>query len=1071
MLARIFRSLVALATIIVVYQCYVLLAVPLLEPPQTARAVSPVTEKEYAAAAQSVTRYQRLLANYFPAEHWSQKKPPMVLMNGPALLVLDRYERFEDGRVDIPQFALLIFPTPLEEGGAAPRDAIILEAPEGARLQFDDHFHLERGQVGQIVGGSFPGPIIIRSDMHEAGPADDLLIETSEIVMTSKLLYTNKPVRLRMGQNVGSGRELEIRLLEGPDARSNKLGVASLEILRDVRLRVDLKTGSLLPSELSGSHAEPATADLRRGNENARRGNELSAPAPPVDVTCTGPFHFDFVRYVASFDQNVKIRQLNSGGPGDALDAAQLDIHFAPKPMPVGAPPLAIETNRRQQTELSRLEPSLVVAQGEPVVITSPRLEAEARSRRIQLHLLDRRVTLDGGPDTVLVYGASVLKAPIIDYWHPAEDSATKIGRFRASGPGSLFHVRDRQRSDEVFQANWQSSVELGRSNGQPVFVLTGRPQVGMKGVGTLAADQLTLTFRELQGTTTDGTRGKLQLIPDRLAATSGVEITSPKLTARTEQLLAVFTSPTVQPEAPVTAANGDNTGAQAAASVAPAAPARSLAAQLSPSARAERPTSAYHIETDELQLGVTLSGRDATPSTIACEGNVVFREIPLVPTGKQPLELRGHQLTAGGLDMDAARIKIVGTAAAASDTAVYSAPGNGPYPGWVKLTGRGMTFHTAAVEIDQRENRLWSDGPGVATLLVTRDLEGRAAETPHPIEIRWRDGLNFDGKSAVFRGNIQGQGPDDALRCDLLIARLAAPIDFDAPKPGGDQAVADIAEIEFQGQPVIINHRSHDRNGPASHDRVQLAQLTINQQTGDVRGRGPGVIRSTRYGNALNGLGGLAAIGGQRPADPTTPPEPESKLIFLRTDFDGPLKGNLFTRMFEISDRVRTVLGPVDSWEQELDGSRPETLPPRSLTIECEVLRANEDPMSRLSPQPPGDPSQKHFGFVQLHAERDVRIDARSANLARLNAQADVATFDQGKQTILIKGEGRAATLRIQNRPGEPANPIHSNVTYSLGTKLPEFHGFQGAEFTMPSDPRTPIGPAAARGSAGPPR
>jgi hypothetical protein len=191
MLPRLLRSVIALATMIVVYQAYVLLAVPLLEPPLAVRNGSGPTDDTKAAAQQSVTKYQRLLSHYFPDDHWTQQKPPMVLMNGPALLVLNSYERFDDGRVDIPQFAVLIFPTPLEEGGEAPRDAIVLEAPQGANLQFDENFRLERGQVGQITRGTFPGPITIRSDMQEPGPSDDLLIETADLLMTTKLLYTN----------------------------------------------------------------------------------------------------------------------------------------------------------------------------------------------------------------------------------------------------------------------------------------------------------------------------------------------------------------------------------------------------------------------------------------------------------------------------------------------------------------------------------------------------------------------------------------------------------------------------------------------------------------------------------------------------------------------------------------------------------------------------------------------------------------------------------------------------------------------------------------------------------------
>jgi hypothetical protein len=1058
MLLRILRSVIALATIIVVYQAYVLVAVPLLEPPVAARRSRVVTEQDRAAADKAVTKYQRLLANYFPRDHWSQQQPPIVLMSGPALLVVNSYEPTNDGRVDISKFALLLFPTPQEEGGSAPRDAIILESPEGAELRFDENFRLERGQIGQITGGTFRGTITIRSDMKEPGPHDDLLIETSGLTLNSKLLYTPKPVRFRMGENVGSGRELEIRLLDAQDPSSNKMGVASLEILREVRLRVDLKTDNLLPSELSParSQAEPATADLRRGNEE---------PSPPVDLTCTGPFHFDFVRYVASFDQNVKIRQLDPTGPGFALDANQLDIHFAPRVPPGGALPQVTDPNRRQQAELGALAPALVVAQGEPVVVISPKLGAEARARRIQIHLDDRRVTLDGGHETALVYGPNVLKAPAIDYWHPAEDAASKIGRFRATGPGSLYYVIDEAKPDGKFRANWQTSVELGRANGQPVLALDGRPEVGVSGVGGLSSDQLRLTLRELQLPPKEGTtKPRLELVPDLLKAAGRVEIASPQLTARTEQLVTTFEL-----------LNQPPAGAAGPANPLPGQP-PGLAGPLNPATARENPTTAYHIETDRLRLGLVLRGRDAAPKAAVCDGNVVFREIPLVQTDKQPLEMRGAQLAATGLDSDAARIKILGARAIGQETDAYTSATTGELqsPGLVQINGRGMTFLTAAVEIDQPENRLWSDGPGQARILITKDLEGRASERPYPIDLHWEEGMEFDGKRAVFRGDIRGEGPDDRLRCRRMIARLAAPIEFNSPKPGGPQSAADVAEIEFQGQ-VIIDHHSRDREGLASHDRMQLESLTINQQTGDVRGRGPGVIRSTRLDNPTSGLGalgGIGALGGRSGANPDSASAGESKLMYLRTDFDGDLSGNLHTRMISAHERVRTVVGPVDSWEQELDGSRADTLPPKSLTINCDELRANEDPMARRAAAGRDAPGGSQFGPIQLHAVGNVQIDARAETEARLRAKAAVATYDQFKETIVIRGEGRPAELWIQARPGEPTHPIYTeSVTYPLDTRRPTFSGFTGGEFTMPVPPQNAARPATSRGPAPPAR
>ena len=160
---------------------------------------------------------------------------------------------------------MLMFPTPPHGDVAAPPDTIVLEAQQGARLLFDD-FHPELGRIGQITRGEFPGPIVIRSDMREPGPEDDLLVETSDLQMNTKLLYTASPVRFRMGQTVGGGRELEIRFLpdEHSQSKDNNLRIAgfdSLEIRREVRMRMQLDTASLLP----GGKREPSNNPLLQG--------------------------------------------------------------------------------------------------------------------------------------------------------------------------------------------------------------------------------------------------------------------------------------------------------------------------------------------------------------------------------------------------------------------------------------------------------------------------------------------------------------------------------------------------------------------------------------------------------------------------------------------------------------------------------------------------------------------------------------------------------------------------------------------------------------------------------------
>ena len=218
-----------------------------------------------------VTNFNCCCGIIFPKVIGRKQLPPKVFASSDerAMLVLDAYKRLElpaeNGQADaddkaesaaavqikIDRFALLIFPTPPREGITPPQDAIILEAPQGAVLQFDD-FRPEQGRIGQITRGQFPGRITIRSNMHDPGPDDDLLVETADLEMNTRRLFSISPVRFRMGQNVGAGQGLEIHFLADEHVQPHDTGLKfagldSLEIDREVRMRLQLETESLLP--------------------------------------------------------------------------------------------------------------------------------------------------------------------------------------------------------------------------------------------------------------------------------------------------------------------------------------------------------------------------------------------------------------------------------------------------------------------------------------------------------------------------------------------------------------------------------------------------------------------------------------------------------------------------------------------------------------------------------------------------------------------------------------------------------------------------------------------------------
>jgi hypothetical protein len=1031
-----------------------------MEPPLALRNQPRAGATEFDAGNNVATHYQLLLSNYFPKDHWSQKRPPKVIANSTEqfMLVFDEFKRREgreqkaDGstttRVDIERIAVMIFPTPPRAGITPPRDAVIMEAPQGAYLEFDE-FRPEVAKIGQILRGEFPGPIRIHSKMKEEGPEDDLLIEVSDLAMNTKLLYTSKPgspVSFRMGSNVGTGTELEIRFLADDGVKANAsglkiAGIDSLEIRRDVRLRLALDASNLLPGVKNETSTQGNAADAA-GPTVQVADAKLVAPIekPPVEVSCSGPFTFDCVRFVASLDHDVQLRQMKLDGPSDQLTCSRLDVHFAPKASP-GADPSTASAPRSQR-DISNLEPMAIVAEGHPAVINSPENSAQARGDRIRIGLKDSSVQISGGNDAMLEFGPNILQAPAIYYQHPSKDEQTAIGRFQANGPGSLRYVIDEHKPDQVLQAQWQTGVMLRRDKGQPLLILDEPPADGVKragqaklsfaDTGSLAADQIFMYLRELEGSGEDGIalnggggkKSKLRLAPDRLLATGSVEIASPTFTGHTKYFSTSFR---IQPEDSSDPAKDNASNAK-----------RDAGGLNRSGAMMGRPAQMYHLNADQMQLDVLMRGKAANPVTLACDGNIVLREVQLVQTQDQPLEICGAQLLVEQLDTNAPHVTLTG-----------AAPGQAPGSAPAQLSGRGVTMLVDKLEADGSNNRVWSNGPGKATMLVTRNMTGQGQKptAPFPVDLSWQNGFEFDGQTALFKQGIVVAGMESTLHCDQLAAKLASKIQIGQPI---NEATMNPSEIECSGQ-VNIESITRDDKGVTSHSRIELARLAINQQTGAITGTGPGIIRTTQFGS---GVAALAAPTGGAAIAALPKASTGSKLFFLRVDFHSGLDGNIYLRELTFHNRIRTVYGPVDSWQQELDLTKPESLPPDSLTLTCDDLRLNEDPLAARIVANSNDGIKKPIGPMQLKAMGNVSLAGQVQGQGDFNVQAAQASYDQYKDLFMLEGDMRTpAKLWRRNVTGQVGAPTEARqIQYTRSTGEIKVKGIQYFEIT-PTD------------------
>ena len=1096
MIRRLIRSTIVFVAVVLAYQAYLHLAVPVLEPPIVRKHGPRATRGEIQEGHLAVDRYQRFLASYFPAGHWTLVKKCIVIESGPVMLVLSDYERHDDGRIDLTECAVLLLPTPRQEGTTPPLDAIVLEAAQGAKLKFDDHFDPSRGQIGRLVKGEFPGTITIRSDMREPGPHDDLLVTTRDLRMNESVIMTDAEVSVRLGENVGGGKRMEIRLVKDPHAQFKKnglqiAGVQSLEIFEQVQLSLKMEGLDLLSDETKGvrtvqaaptgghsatgpyrlpsAYRETADRQVRivsntgpalgpATGESEQRpdvkwepvlkneapnvinpapgkavaglaGAQLAPPTAqtPLEVTCSGPFSFDFLNYKATFLRDVEVSQLSLQGPSDQLSCQELNIHFAPLDEK-GNPVHSLDEpdiSRRQRGEMGRLEPSMLEAIGNPVVVLSPTREAEARGQRLRLTLRERRLKLDGGR-VMLAYGRNEIHAPLLQYEHPKPEAASQVGKLWIAGPGWMRAVPSPEKPNETVEARWERvegaeySVRLVRKDNQPVLSIIGQPRIVAAGFGQISSNEMHVYLKEVPA---DGEEGpalevgssragveQMAILPDRLAATGRVEIQSPQLTGRTEELYAWFKSIAATPKSSANVVSSSTEQSQTGAP----------------------PGATYDIGAAKIQLEVALVGRQALPKNLSCDGQVVFRETSAVSGGEEPMTVRGEQVRVEGIDKGP-RITVAG-----------GGTGNDVTRGHATIVARGMTIAGDKIQLDQQANRMWIDGPGEADLTVTRDLLGQeAAGASYPVHIRWRGGLNFDGQAIEIHNDVFAEGPHDWLHTKRLTAKLTHAIKFGE---GQEQQRAEVAEI-ICTEGVALDHRTVDVQGQQSHERAQLHTLTINQVTGAIGGEGPGWVRSVHFGQAASMLAdpAVAAAGPKN-----------TQLNFLRVDFLRGIAGNLKVRELRFQGQVRAIYGPVDAWEQELFANEAGGLPEDTVTLESEELQINEDLVAhRAAAAQPGAP---RAGPFELKAEGNVRIEGGTAEHGKFTAIAHSASYIQDKDVFVLRGNGQApAALHLASKDGTTGAPSFGTITYYRKTGRVTASDLKPSSVSFPGQPPRP--------------
>jgi lipopolysaccharide export system protein LptA len=1027
---RLLHSAVACAIVVTAYWLYSLVAVPIIEP--TIAGPSGTNGEGGAYESGDSIRIRQFAALFAP-DAWELKNP-ITLENDRILLLLKNYKNSRDGsgKVELDCCTMIfLWDGPAEDEAQRIRQSVVLEAKQGAILQFDKPLDLPR--IGRLIGGTLMGPIVIRSQGKLPGPEDDLLIHTNDVQLNEREVWTPNPVEFRWGKNFGRGEDMRIRLLADPSKPAgafnapNVSGVETFELrhvrqlhLESVPAASSQSSGGAAPTSAAGPSLPPPSGE--RALPGSSRGqNEISpsvqggsAQSPnaedlPVEITCDGSFIFNVVKRVATFAENVNILRLNPNGPSDQIQGELLSLFFA-----------APDNSKAGSDNSANLEFERVEARGHPVVICAPTQDLTGRGERLEYNLKTQLISLEGGPDTFLRQGRNEIHAPALQYQYLGPN---RLGKAFAKGPGRLTgQMADKP--DQRLDARWNDQLRLVPQGENHVISFSGGAALDYSGIGHLQAQEIYFWLKE---NAQPQNAGRPRIQPDRMMARNKVAVNSPRFSAEVEQLEVWFE----QKDSPQgirwkVEAGGETKDGQGPLDNPPQG--SSILRGL-PAAQRQipQPHTAYQIplpaapvsyeqvrgapaEPDPVERHFKISGgvlrarvttqNEENPALaeITIEDRVRLEESQTAATDERPVLILGDRLHGLDLSYPSATVSIVGNPA--------------------HFEGRGIALNGANIHLDRGANRLWIDGPGRMDLPLSSQAAGQALMPGQPINmqgtlvIEWKRRMLFDGRNARFEDSVSATTPRQHLQTDVLEARLRTPFNFSDPSLQ-NQSRAELEELHCSGGAFLENHSADAGQQITSFDRIVVTDLGMNVQSGELTAGGPGWLNSVTPGasdtsqnpstaNLLMGRPGAQASGG------ANPPPAANQLYCLHVRFQGSITGNIRQGGLVFHDRVRAAYAPALDWTAMIDPDKQANLGPQGVALQCNQLRVNQMAL-------PGGNGQS----IEVEALGNAVAEGQNGVYT---ARAHRVTFSQAKELLILEGDGRTdAELFIQEQPGGP--------------------------------------------------
>jgi hypothetical protein len=946
MLTRVKTIVFSLAAVLGVFGLYRLTVVPWVEPRVPVHGsggAAPTGDEGETAERLRAAQLEQL----FPPGAWELDQPK-VLETDRGMLLLKDYEPQEGGRLSLTRCTLIFCPAAESTGTAARKRPVVLRAPQGAVLQFDRDINLSRGEIGQLLGGRLDGPITIVSPESAPGANDALQVKTQDVQIEKDRIVAPQAIEFRYGPNSGRGRDLTITFKPSPVKPETA----------DKNQRFDIGE----PQNLKLVHVEQVVLRVQASGDWKRSaaGSKTEEHAEQLEISCRGPFQYDFLRQEAMFEDHVQVRHHSPQAAPDQLDCQWLTAHFR-------GPEAADEEDNaspRKSREIPKLEVESVRARGSPAVLTAPSYAASARGEVLEYNFRTRRVHVEDKQKLLLRYQRHEFEANWVEYQF-AQDA--RLGQLHVRGPGVL---RGALADDSVktYEVTWQKQLLIRPDRGYHALSLISHARVRVHGMADCTADDIHVWLREVPTPAAKDGSQRYEYLPDRILAERDVRVDSWQLAAATQKAEiwiryedAAGAGTNAGQSTPVGGARGGNAAKQGPL----------------PDATDPRSQQKADVAGDLVQMQLLRQRTETVVEHLILGGSVHFRESGMARPGELPLSILGDVVQVDHANTPAAQVRVQGKPA--------------------KVSARGVTLMGEKLQLHRGDNRAWVAGPGTMTLSAFDRLLPVEAGPAHvataatpPTTIVWQGGMEFDGQRAQFQRDVRvmtrqqnrsGEVFDLQIHGPELDVTLTNRLDFSQDQ---QTSRTEVQKLTFRGA-VALQNRGSRQGMPTSVDQMHVRDLTVEQTSGRMHAVGPGWGTSVRHG--------MDPRGPDQPAPGPAPGGRPPELIFVRVDFDDELVGNVHDREVEFRGRVKTVYGPVTAWDQTLNHE------PLDGLRRGEFLLTSQ----RLAVVDMGPSTESEGAAIELSATGNAAIEG-----ADFTARGNRISYARAKELVILEGDGR---------------------------------------------------------------